>query len=196
MDPTPFMDIPAQESDLCMVYDYRQLDPVDLAPFAGYGQLHLIAWSMGVWVASHLLAEQRQQFASLTAVGGTLKPIDSKEGIPPENYEAMLTGFSPEILQGFYQNMFDEEGALRHFLSQRPQRDIAALAQEMEAFRDAYGQFGPGTDLYNRKIITSRDRIFSARNQMRAWGKGAGIVRPWPHFPYYLIADWHDLLVG
>ena len=196
MDATPFAEVPAGESDLCMVCDYRQLAPVDLEPLAGYGRLHLVAWSMGVWVASHLLAEQRHRFSSLTAIGGTLKPIDPKEGIPPENYQAMLANFGPDILQGFYENMFEELPQCERFLANRPQRTLDQLAREMAAFQEAYEQFGPGTDIYTRKIITSRDRIFSGRNQIRAWGKGHGVVRNWPHFPFYGLEGWQDILAG
>jgi len=196
MDPTPFIDIPLIECDLCMVYDYRQLAAVDLTPFAGYSGLHLIGWSMGVWVAAHLLADQRHCFSSLTALGGTLRPIDGKQGIPPESYQAMLADFGPDILQGFCENMFDEKPQLERFLAHRPQRPLDQLAKEMEAFQEAYEQFGPGTDIYTRKIITSRDRIFSGRNQMRAWGKGNGVVRNWPHFPFYGLDGWQDILAG
>ncbi|MDD2468835.1 MAG: DUF452 family protein [Desulfobulbus sp.] len=196
MDPHPFTALAAQGFDLCMVYDYRQLVPFDLAPFFAYDQAHLISWSMGVWVAAHLLAEEQQHFASLTAIGGTLQPIDAKRGIPPENYQSMLAEFSSEILEDFYRNMFDEEEQLSRFLAHRPQREIVALGQEMTAFQDAYTCFGPGADIYSRKIITSRDRIFSGRNQMRAWGKGCGVVCNWPHFPFFLIEDWHDLLAA
>ena len=194
MDPTPFEAIAAQGSDLCMVFDYRQLAPFDLAPFSDYEQVHLVGWSMGVWVAAHLLASEQERFTSLTAIGGTLKPIDGKEGIPPQSYQAMLAGFGPEVLEDFYRNMFDEKTQLDHFLGHRPQREIAALGQEMAAFQEAFDRFGPGDDIYTRKIITSRDRIFSGRNQMRAWGKGQGLVRNWPHFPFFLLSDWSDLL--
>ena len=64
----------------------------------------------------------------------------------------------------------------------------------MTAFRDAFLSSGPGRDIYTQKIITSRDRIFSGRNQMRAWGKGSGMVHNWPHFPFFFLTDWRDLL--
>jgi hypothetical protein len=193
MDPTPFADIPATESDLCMVYDYRELAPLDLEPFASYAQLDCVAWSMGVWVAAHLLAEHRQAFSSLTAIGGTLQPIDGQRGIPPASYTAMLKGFNAEILEGFYRNMFDDQEQLERFLAHRPRRQVDELRQEMAAFQHLSSHCGPGTDIYSRKIITSRDRIFSGRNQMRAWGKGCGTVCNWPHFPFYLLGDWQEL---
>jgi hypothetical protein len=151
---------------------------------------------MGVWVAAHLLAVQQHAFTTRTAIGGTLLPIDGQRGIPPQSYNAMLEDFGPSTMEGFYRNMFDDDEQLNRFLAHRPQRDIEALRLEMEAFQSAYAQFGPGVDIYSRKIITSRDRIFSGRNQMRAWGKGCGTVCNWPHFPFFLIEDWSALLVG
>jgi len=194
MDPAPFCFLPAANHDLCLFSDYRELHPVNLDAFAGYQRLHLISWSMGVWVAGHLLADQAAAFASATAIGGTLTPVDGQRGIPPDNYGAMLDHFSQEVLDAFYRNMFDDGDQLARFLANRPQRDLPGLRDEMAAFRDAFLRSGPGCDIYSHKIITSRDRIFSGRNQMRAWGKGGGEVHNWPHFPFFLLADWRELL--
>jgi biotin synthesis protein BioG len=194
MDPAPFRFLPAANHDLCLFSDYRQLQPVDLALFAGYEQLHLIGWSMGVWVAAHLLADQAAAFASATALGGTLTPIDQQRGLPPDSYADMLDHFSQEVLDTFYRNMFDDEEQLARFLATRPQRDLPGLRDEMAAFRDAFLCSGSGHDIYSHKIITSRDRIFPGRNQMRAWGKGCGAVHNWPHFPFFLLGDWRELL--
>lgn len=194
MDPTPFQALPAGDCDLYMVYDYRQLAPISLEPFADYERLHLIAWSMGVWVAARLLADQAASFASCTAIGGTLTPVDKQRGIPPEIYAAMASNFDQEILASFYRNMFDSEELLALFLANRPQRDLLELQDEMVAFNNFLVLHGPGKDLFTQKIITSRDRIFSGRNQMRAWGKGNGIVLNWPHFPFSLLASWRELL--
>jgi biotin synthesis protein BioG len=194
MDPHPFRFLDAGDCDLYMVYDYRQLQPVSLERFAAYERLHLIAWSMGVWVAAHLLAEQADVFATSTAIGGTLTPVDKQRGLPPDNYAAMAEAFNQETLDSFNQAMFDDEEHLKRFLTHRPQRDLADLYAELLAFRTAYEQYGPAKDLYSHKIVTSRDRIFPGRNQMRAWGKGVGIVHNWPHFPFSLLAGWQELL--
>lgn len=194
MDPAPFRSLPAGDRDLYMVYDYRELEPLALDPLAGYDRLHLIAWSMGVWVAAHLLVDRADAFASRTALGGTLAPVDKQRGIPPERYAAMVDDFNQETLDGFYRNMFDSEDQLTRFLANRPQRGLDELHAEMVAFRHWFHQYGEAGDLFTQKIITSRDRIFSGRNQLRAWGKDCGTVRNWPHFPFSLLADWQDLL--
>ncbi len=106
MDPTPFAGIPAAGTDVWMVYDYRELSPVDLARFAAYEQLHLIAWSMGVWVAGHLFADPRASLTSLTAIGGTLRPIDQQQGIPPTSYNGIDRSVPDS---GGFIGMIDEE---------------------------------------------------------------------------------------
>lgn len=194
MDAAPFRFLPAANLDVCLFSDYRQLQPVDLEPYAGYERLYLLGWSMGVWVASHLLAGQADAFASTTAIGGTLTPVDKQRGLPPESYAAMLEDFNQQVLDTFYRDMFDDEEQLARFLTTRPQRDLTGLRDEMAAFRDAFVRFGPGRDIYTHKIVTSRDRIFAGRNQLRAWGKGCGTVRNWPHFPFFMLADWRELL--
>ncbi|NLX19833.1 MAG: alpha/beta fold hydrolase [Desulfobulbus sp.] len=195
MDPAPFHALPATGCDLCMFIDYRTLEPVDLQMFAGYDRLHLVAWSMGVWVAAHLLADRADCFATSTAMGGTLSPIDNQRGIPAASYNAMLDQFTAQTLDSFYENMFDSREQLHTFLENRPKREVAELRDELQAFSDAFFNFGPAPDIYQRKIITSRDRIYSARNQLRAWGKNSAEVRNWPHFPFYMLTDWHELLL-
>ena len=194
MDPHPFLSLPNGDCDLYMLYDYRQLRPVSLEQFAGYARLHLVAWSMGVWVAAHLLADQADSFVSRTAIGGTLTPVDKQCGLPPESFAAMVDNFSEETLASFYRAMFDSKEQLDLFLANRPLREMADLRDEMVAFRNWSSQYGPGRDIFTQKIITSRDRIFPGRNQMRAWGKGNGEVRNWPHFPFTLLTSWRELL--
>ncbi|MBV5317059.1 MAG: DUF452 family protein [Desulfobulbaceae bacterium] len=194
MDPNPFRFLPAGDCDLYMVYDYRELQSLAFEPLANYERLHLIAWSMGVWVAAHLFADRAETFASRTALGGTLAPVDNQRGIPPASYAAMVDDFNQETLDGFYRNMFDSEDQMSLFLANRPQRGLDELHAEMVAFRNWFHQYGEASDLFTQKIVTSRDRIFSGRNQLRAWGKDQGTVRNWPHFSFSLLADWRDLL--
>lgn len=193
MDPTPFQDIPAPDCDLCMFFDYRQPQPFALQPFADYERLHLLTWSLGVWVAAHFLADQADTFASRTAIGGTLFPVDGKRGIPPEKYDELVHGFDAEAQESFFRAMFDDPDQCRRFLAHRPQRQAPELLDELTAIRGLYSQQGPAADIYTQAIVTSRDRIFSGRNQMRAWGRSA-LVHNWPHFPFYQLTDWRQLL--
>ena len=194
MDPEPFRTLPAEGRDVLMLYDYRVLEPVSLENLVGYERLHLLAWSMGVWVAGHLLVDLAKRFVSRIALGGTLRPIDGQRGIPPERYQALVEAFDQQTLDGFHRSMFDDQADCRRFLNHRPKRGIPELAEELESFRAAVDRHGPAEDIYTHTIITSRDRIFSGRNQLRAWGKSKSRVMNWSHFPFYACTDWGDLL--
>ena len=194
MDAQPFRFLPASSCDVCLVHDYRQLQPLDLEPLADYRQCHLLAWSMGVWVAAHLLGDRAGSFTSRTALAGTLSPIDAGRGLPPDSYASMVDTFGQEVLDTFYANMFDDPAQLSRFLATRPGRPLPELREEMVAFRSAVLAADPVRDIYTKKIVTSRDRIFTGRNQLRAWGRDTVAVRAWPHFPFFQFVDWQDLL--
>lgn len=197
MDPAPFRPLPLSGQDLLMYYDYRDLrgtEPADLLP-PGYGRLTLLAWSMGVWVAAHLLAGQEQRLDAAVAVNGTLTPIDDRCGIPELAYAQMLAAFSPETLLTFYRSMFSEQTDQDRFLAHRPRRAEEEIREELAALRDQYRSSGPAPDLYQRCLVGSRDRVFTARVQVRSWGRERCRQVPAPHFPFYNLG-WDNLLAG
>jgi biotin synthesis protein BioG len=187
MDPAPFGDILPPGHDFLLIYDYTQLEKTDPAEITGnrYDQLHLIAWSMGVWAAATVLDRGSAGFASTLAVNGTLTPIDDASGIGTAAYNGMIHNFTADTLLDFYDSMFTgSEGAAR-FMANRPDRSRGGLLSELTALRDSYLELGPGPDIYGRKIVGSRDRIFSARNQLRAWERENCNLYRTGHFPFY-----------
>ena len=75
MDETPFLQIRPTDTDWMVCYDYRSLE-FDTDLLQEYSEIRLIAWSMGVWVASQLM----KQYPSLPishsiAINGTPYPI-------------------------------------------------------------------------------------------------------------------------
>ncbi|HHO48094.1 MAG TPA: DUF452 family protein [Desulfobacteraceae bacterium] len=196
MDPAPFRVIPPAGYDLLMLFDYREMDRDrigDLIP-AGYSHLHLLAWSMGVWAAAFLLEPLRDRFASAVAVNGTTRPIDDRYGIAARAYEEMISGFSAGTLETFYRSMFTDPREAAKFFRNRPRRSVDAMGHELAVLRSAYLEHGPAADIFTRKLVGSRDRIFPARGQIRAWGRNNCAVLPLPHFPFYALPQWGDYL--
>lgn len=64
------LEVPEQ-TDLWIAYDYRTLAFEET--FASYKEVHLVAWSLGVWVATRLWAGHRS-FTTATALNGTPFP--------------------------------------------------------------------------------------------------------------------------
>jgi biotin synthesis protein BioG len=195
MDPAPFSPLAPERQDLLLFYDYRELDEPDPAVLLprGYQRLSLLAWSMGVWVAGHLLAGCRQQLSTAVAVNGTLTPIDDRAGIPALAFEEMLATFSPQSLLDFYASMFGDQAGLDLFLAHRPERPVEEVRAELAALRAHYLVQGPASDIYSRHLVGSRDRIFAARAQVRCWGKERCRTFQGPHFPFY-DQGWAGLL--
>ena len=189
MGPEPFRDVDFGKTDVLLVYDYRSIDDSLFAALPQEKPLHLLAWSMGVWAAAWL-AEHGPHFAALrfstaTAIGGTLNPIDDQKGILAQNFEKILSEFSPTVLENFYRSMFDSSEEAERFLARRPQRSWQELCEELRCLRDLYRSTEVPPDIYSRRIVTSRDRIFPARNQLRAWGRDRCDALPLPHFPFF-----------
>ncbi|MEA2114946.1 MAG: DUF452 family protein [Thermodesulfobacteriota bacterium] len=195
MGPEPFQNMAAGPVDLIMVYDYRYLDEFNLSalPFdlTNYN-LHLLAWSMGVWVAGRLL--HNFSFSSATAIGGTCKPIDDRYGIPYRLFDDTIADFSPAVLNNFYTSMFDNMDQSDQFLNNRPNRPLEGLKEELVSLRAACRIMPEVPDIFQRRIVTSRDRIFPGRNQIRFWGRDNCESIALPHFPFYQWSSWAELL--
>jgi biotin synthesis protein BioG len=191
MGPEPFSEVDFGLTDVLMVFDYRSMDSSELFKLLPAGNLHLLAWSMGVWAASWLSQHDPHfaalRFSSSTAIGGTLSPIDNRCGIPVQDFEEMLGSFSPAKQESFYRSMFDCDEEAERFLLCKPCRSVELLWDELENLYKLCRSSGSARlpDIYNRRIVTTRDRIFPARNQVRAWGKENCVSGALPHFPFY-----------
>lgn len=193
MDPSPFAGIPFGAVDVLMAWDYRSPDTVPLDTLEGYQSVHLVAWSMGVWVAAKAFRQTAGAFTTRTAIAGTLDPIHDRWGLPVSAYDDMADTFTPSRLAGFYQSMFDNDSDHQRFLGNKPGRTNSELAKELIALRTAYARAGTAPNLFTHVLLTSRDLVFPVRNQIRSW-KGTPTTRmDWPHFPFYTLASWQVL---
>ncbi len=196
MDPAPFRSVPSVDHDLLMVYDYRQVEPEAIMErIVKYDFLHLVAWSMGVWIAGKFFCSYKDRFSSTTAVNGTLTPIDDQRGIPPKAFNTMISGFSAAVLEGFYRDMFDQQDLAERFLHSKPKRTAGSILSELQTLKHMYDELGPGDDIFTRKLVGGRDRIFPARSQLLSWGKKNCERTKAAHFPFYDGSSL-DLIIG
>jgi len=183
--------IPAGKNDIVMIYNYDLLDPFFLSELnQKYEQLHLVAWSMGVWVAATIFSRDFHLFATRTAINGTLTPIDDEKGIKKRDVDEMIGNLSLTNLQRFYHDMFIDEAEAAKFIANSPNRTLNSIRQELVSLKKHYGQLGPAPDIYNTKIVGSRDRIFPSRSQVRSWSRDNCKIMPIPHYPFY---KWNSL---
>ncbi len=167
MDENPFRGFRAPESDVMLCFDYSGLD-FDAGMLDTYAKVRVVAWSLGVWAASALMAEIPGLAADAVALNGTPFPVDASRGIPPEIFMGTLHGLSAVNLARFARRMCGDARTLAYYNGVHPKRSIESLSSELawigreSATREVAPQF-------RRAFVGKRDAIFSSGNQVNAW---------------------------
>lgn len=171
-----------EDYDILMFYDYNTLETdFDFISLNIYPKKYLIAWSMGVMIATLFDID----YLSKTAINGTLKPIDDRFGIPNRIYNLTLNGFSPKGAERFIKSMYAENS---EYITP-PNREFENQKTELEALT----HYEANQDFkYDRVIISFHDKIIPTKNQCAFWG--AEPDTEGGHAPFNLYNKWSDLL--
>lgn len=170
------MPLPEDGTDIMLCYDYRSLD-FDPSLLSRYRGIRLLAWSMGVWVASRVLASLPLPWERRVAFNGTPFPVDDHRGIPVGVYEGTMHGFSDMVLAKFRRRMCGTPDVLRQFMEHAPGRGAGALGEELRALHAAVVCHADAHLLqWDLAVVGLRDRIFPPANQLAAW-QGRAEVR-------------------
>ena len=165
--------------DVLTICDYNTL--TELPDITAYKQRHIIAWSMGVMVATIFETDP----TSATAINGTPYPIHQEFGINPKVYRLMELGFSDETKNDFYTKMFNVLPA--NFTP--PTRDTKGQKTELTALR-AYSANQNFT--YSRIIVSNNDKIIPTKSQLNYWETPEIIEGG--HCIFYQYNKWEELL--
>lgn len=182
MDEHPFMDCCPTDSDLLVCYDYRSLE-FDFSLLQGYRDIRLVAWSMGVWVASVVLQDAAVSLGERIALNGTVTPIDDRRGIVQGVFEKTLEGLNELTLEKFIRRMCLRKENLAAFLSKRPQRPVEELKEELRKIGEQVKAGAVPRLEWGRAVIGTDDLIFPAANQRNAWQTGVEVTEyAVPHY--------------
>lgn len=197
MDGNPFQPLASVAYDVYMLYDYRELTcPESLQNIVeGYRCVHLISWSMGVWVGQKLFTEVASQFCRTIAINGTLCPISDRLGIPVKTFQETLNGFNETAQMKFYRRMCREKTNLRMFLSRQPQRSHTEQRLELASLEENVVCLSVDQSIYQEIIIAEYDWVVPSENQRQFWrGKQITEIAGF-HFLFYLWQSWDQLLI-
>lgn len=176
MDSTLHAQIHSASCDWMICYDYRSLefDPSMLQEYSG---ITLVAWSMGVWVASQIMKQHPTLPVSQNiAINGTLSPIDDLKGISHTVFEGTLQGLNELTLQKFQRRMCGSSAEYKAFQTIAPQRSVEELKEELAAIQQHFLASSPSAFRWQKAVIGKGDRIFLPENQRRAWENNADLV--------------------
>lgn len=162
MDENVVKEMSSENFDVVMFYDYNTLKTnFNFEILNTYKQRFLVAWSMGVMIAT-LFKDKLGKLDGATAINGTLKPIDSEFGINPRIYELTIRGFNEIGREKFIRNMFDSS------LEELPKIDRTLENQKTEL--SAIKNYSADMDFkYNKVFISDSDKIIPTKNQCKFW---------------------------
>lgn len=165
-----FLNYSGIKEDLCVCSDYRTWE-LNTEFLSRYKEIRVIAWSLGVFVANKVLANQHLPISEATALNGTLRPIDDQEGIPLAIYNGTEQHLSAENLLKFYRRMCADSIRYREFLQHTVPASIPELQDALRNIRTTQENeinYSEQT-IFTNVIIGLSDRIFPPENQKQAW---------------------------
>lgn len=181
--------------DVLMCYDYRSLQEAILPPLTEYREIHVIAWSMGVWAAANLLPAAGIQPDSLIGLNGTEYPVNDLWGIPVRIYQLTERGMSEEGRDKFLNRMFDGVEELTLFVHHKPLRKIEEVCEELCQIRIQSTGL-QNTLKWDKIYISDKDVIFPVANQQKWWQERVEVLRSLPggHYPFYQFESWKQII--
>lgn len=193
-DEQPFKFLACDNYDVLIMYDYISLD-CEIEDFSQYGEINLIAWSMGVF-AAYLLKDNLPKFNKKIAINGTPLPVDDKYGIPTKPFLLTLRHAKTGLEGKFYQNIFDKPEEFEKYTKTPVTRSIENRENELKSL---YTQIKNTTinyvHFYDKAYISKFDKIIPTKNQINFWQNNAKIeILESGHFPYYNFKSWKEIL--
>lgn len=197
MDEKPFLKMASPNVDVLIVSDYSSYDNIEelYSYLNNFDEIKLIAWSMGVWAAYHILSQSAIPLSFALAVNGTLQPIHLLYGIDPLIVSEMCATFSEEVRDGFYRRMCRKE--LPRFSERLPTRSLESQRDELSvlfelAQREAITELS--CTFYDKALISTKDFVIPTAHQKQFWKSLETVLVSTSHFPFWLWPDFAECL--
>lgn len=147
----------------------------------------LIAWSMGVGVASYF-AKELDYLDSKIAINGTIQAIDVQNGIPPKIFKLTARNINPTT---FYHNVLESTPPPNIRLN-----STKDLQKELGFIYELLSHQDPAPISWDLAIISKDDKIFPTSAQISSWdlSKTKTHFLSLPHFIFGAFSSWQDIL--
>ena len=189
-EPSFYSDLTSEGWDTLAVTSYDDFNfPCHLLD--SYSTVILIAWSMGVAMASRALKPDK--ITEAIAINGTLTPVSDSTGIPSSIFKGTAENLSETNLLKFRKRMCGKEFSSLSFPPVESD-DINRLKSELKFFISSFPSNISQNSLsshpsleWTRAYISENDLIFPPENQKKFWQSFSPsteiITLPSPHLP-------------
>lgn len=193
MDGTIVSQLPAS-SDVVMFYDYRTLDGCSYPDLQNYGEIYLVAWSMGVWAASCVIPALKIRPCLSIAFNGTERPVDDQYGIPAKIYELTEKGMSERGREKFFARIFPTEAEKAFLMAHMPVRGLQDQCEELCLIHKC-SQMCKNKHVWDKAYISEKDVIFPVANQLNWWQDKTQVIQiPGGHYPFLQFKNWEEVV--
>ena len=183
-------------TSLIFIHGYKSLElDGDLASWDEIYKLSngkntsLLAWSMGVGVASYFAKElDFLNLDSKIAINGTMQAINLQNGIPPKIFNFTLKNIDSAA---FYHNVLESTPPPNIKLNTTNE-----LKQELAFIYPLLLNSPAYNDFWDLAIISKDDKIFPPQAQISSWdlSKTKTCFLSLPHFIFGAFSSWQDIL--
>ncbi len=197
MDEHPFLHLTSNEYNTLIIYNYEDLNlDINLEEFLkNFNEIHLVAWSMGVYHSQKMLYPYKDVLTSKIAINGTLFPIDNQFGIPIEMYDATTNNFSEKGRLSFYRRMCKNKELYSWFLENQPQRSVESQKNELKVIKQRVLDEPLNELFFNNVLIVDKDRIIPTNHQQLFWKKRCKTqILEGSHYLFKLFNKWENIL--
>lgn len=169
------------DKNVILVYDYENLDfKFDLNSFS---KITLIAFSMGVCVASRVLKDI--EFSQKIAINGTPFGIDKLKGIHPAIFAKQIKKFD---LSSFKKSLFKErENEAKNFIF----KDEKDLKTELEKLFEFTSKERNENFIWDKIYSSDNDEIFPQNALKNTFSKLIFLNEP--HFVFFHFKTWDEI---
>ncbi|MCH5219267.1 MAG: DUF452 family protein [Muribaculaceae bacterium] len=199
VDWRPFAKLSHPDCDIVVIWDYTDLS-FNWQPYLRYDEICLIAWGIGVFVASVTVHEIAPRITLRLAINGTLTPISDSLGIPASKWMNLLNTLSPSRWRRYKQSICDNPEQYEKFCTAEPKHTMAELKEELDAIYTHTIFHVEQIEQWDMAVIGRNNNFFPPQNQIKAWRSTTPIrMADYGHLPDFemfvnrLIIDKHTV---
>ena len=175
-DQNPFKSLnTVTKDDIAIVFDYQDLS-FDESLYQEYESITLIAWSMGVMIASIVLSNTAKLVKKI-AVNGTVQGIDDTLGIPPSLWQATIDSLTEQTYLKFVRRMCSDTSLYEEYLQNKPQRALESFKSELISLQAIAKQRKQNNFEYDLAIVGNKDKIIAPKRQLLSWSNAHVLVK-------------------
>ena len=179
--------------DICMFNNYHTLNLADVAEFK-YKNIYLIAWSLGVCIASSFLKTTSLIISQSVGINGSPFPMHNKYAIPEEVFLRTLQNWDERNRTKFNLRMFGGKSGYDQSIGFLSQRSTENQSEELKFFYTMKDTFTYDVK-WDKVYIGKSDLIIPYENQKTFWADKTKIIETnWSHFPFNHIESWSEII--